>query len=98
MLRKNFSKTRRFCRVTFDLPPGIQAKTVVLCGEFNGWSATAHPMEKRKDGRFSTTVSLQAGCTYRFKYLLDGKYWENDWSADGYAANRFGTEDSLIRI
>ena len=98
MLRKYFSKTGRFCRVTFDLPPDINAKTAVLCGEFNEWSVTTHPMKKRKDGRFSITVSLQAGSTYRFKYLMDGKGWENDWSADGYVSNRHGTDDSLVRL
>ena len=78
MLKKHYSKTGNYCRVTFDLPPDIDAETAALCGEFNGWSAKEHPMEKRKDGRFSITVSLRTGRTYRFRYLLDGKHWEND--------------------
>ena len=52
-------------------------------GPKNGWSPTAHPMKRRKDGRFSTTVSLKAGETYRFRYMLDDTTWENDWAADG---------------
>ena len=55
-------------------------------------------MKKRKDGRWSTTVSLKSGGEYRFRYLLDGVDWENDWDADGYLPNSFGTEDSLIRV
>lgn len=97
MLRKNYSKARRSCRVTFDLPREVNASTVSLCGEFNAWSASAHPMTCRKDGRFSATVSLQAGQTYRFRYLLDGERWENDWAADDYAPNNFGTEDSVVK-
>ena len=98
MLRKSYSKTGRFCRVTFDVPPDSNAQAVSLCGDFNEWSATSHPMKKRKDGRFSITVSLQAGRTYQFKYLLDGSHWENDWSADGYIANPLGTDNSLLRL
>ena len=69
-----------------------------LCGEFNDWSSTANTMKLRKDGRFSTTISLSAGRTYRFKYLLDNNRWENDSAADGYVPNSFGSEDSLVRV
>jgi hypothetical protein len=55
-------------------------------------------MVKRKDGRWSTTLSLESGKEYRFRYLLDGKNWENDWNADRYEMNAFGTEDSVVRI
>jgi hypothetical protein len=28
---------------------------------------------------------------------VDGERWENDWAADAYAPNAFGTEDSVAR-
>jgi 1,4-alpha-glucan branching enzyme len=84
--------------VTFDLPPEVNAARASLCGEFNAWSPTKHRMAQRKDGRFSITISLPARQAYRFRYLLDGKRWENDWNADGYVPNTFGTEDSLIKL
>lgn len=98
MLKKSFSKTGSKCRVTFELPSEVKAKRVSLCGEFNQWKSTAHHMKRRKDGSFSTTISLQAGRPYRFRYLLDGRRWENDWSADAYVPNCFGTEDSVVRL
>ncbi len=98
MVRKSYSKTGRSCRVTFDVPPEVNATSVSLCGEFNGWDQTANTMTHRKDGRFSTTVSLEAGRAYRFKYLLDGSRWENDSAADGYVVNDFGTKDSLVQL
>jgi len=98
MLRKTYSKTGRLCRVTFDIPAEVNAETAFLCGEFNEWDPAAHPMKRRKNGRHSTTVSLKTGRTYRFRYLLDGRRWENDWAADGYALNSFGAEDSLIKV
>ena len=98
MLKKSYSKKGHSCRVTFDLPAEVKANTASLCGDFNDWSQTAHTMQQRKDGRFSTTISLKAGQTYRFKYYLDGERWENDWSADGYLPNDFGTDDSLVKV
>ncbi len=98
MLKKNYSKTGSTCRVTFKLPKDVSAETVHLCGEFNDWSPAKHPMKKLKDGSFSVTVSLEPGQSYRFRYLLDNERWENDWDADAYVANQYGTEDSLITI
>ena len=98
MLKKNYSRTGRICRVTFNLHPPESVSGVSLCGEFNGWDPARHPMARRRDGRFSITLSLEAGQDYRFRYLLDGEIWENDWEADGYVPNSFGSEDSLLRI
>ncbi len=98
MLKKSYSKTGQFCRVTFQLPPELQVETAALCGEFNEWDPESHPMKRRKDGKFSTTLSLKAGQEYRFKYVLDGNHWENDSSADGYVPNGFSSEDSLLKL
>ena len=98
MLKKNFSRTGKSCRVTFELPQEVDAKNAALCGDFNEWSPGIHPMRQRKDGKFSATVSLKPGRPYRFKYLLDGERWENDWAADAYVPNDFGTDDSLIKV
>ncbi len=97
-MKKNYSKTGSTCRVTFELPADVEAKTVALCGEFNDWDRKSHILEQRKDGRFSLTVSLEAGKVYRFRYLVDGARWENAWDADGYLPNEFGTEDSVVTI
>ena len=35
MLKKNYSKTGRLCRVTFDLPAEVNATRASLCGNFN---------------------------------------------------------------
>ncbi len=55
-------------------------------------------MIRRKDGRFSLTVALPSEQTYRYRFLLDGERWENDWDAETYVNNAFGTEDSLISV
>jgi len=96
MLKKNYSKKGNSCRVTFKLPADVKADQVILCGEFNHWDKNAKPMKKLKDGSFSQTLSLDTKKEYRFRYLLNGSVWENDWEADKYLSNEFGSEDSVI--
>lgn len=98
MLKKSYTQTGSFCKVTFKLPAEVNAETAHLVGEFNNWDGSAHPMKKLKDGSFSLTVSLPADKAYRFRYLLDGVHWENDWAADTYVANEHGSDDSLVKI
>ncbi len=44
------------------------------------------------------TVGLDAGRAYRFRYLLDGQRWDNDWAADAYEPNDFGGDDSVVDL
>ncbi len=96
MPKKQYLKKKPLCKVTFELPKEVNATTAALCGEFNLWDPRAHPMKRRKDGSFSLTLNLETGKRYRFRYLLDGERWENDWAADAYVPNPFGTEDSVV--
>ncbi len=98
MLKKNYTRTGRSCRVTFKVPAEIEAETVALLGDFNTWDAERHLLTRRKDGSYSTTVSLEAGQDYRFRYLLDSDRWMNDETVDREVANRFGTRDGVISI
>ena len=98
MLTKSYSKTGKVCRVTFRLPSEVNADQAALCGEFNEWDAAANPLKQLKNGTFSATVSLPAGESYRYRYLLDGERWENDWEADAYASNEYGSDDSIVVV
>ena len=98
MLRKSYSKTGQSCRVTFELPKETGATFAVICGEFNNWDPNCNPLKPRKDGRLSTTISIKAGRSYRFKYLVDNQRWENDSAADNYVANEFGSDDSVLFV
>jgi 1,4-alpha-glucan branching enzyme len=97
-MKKAYAPTGRSCRVTFVVPPDGIIHTAALCGEFNKWDPTAHPMPRRKDGRFSLTLSLPASQSYRFRYLLDGMRWANDPAADAAVPNPFGSEDSVVQV
>ncbi len=96
MLQKKYSKKTNTYYVTFQLSSEAMAKTASVCGEFNDWDKEKNKMRKLKNGGFTTTLQLAPAKTYRFRYWLDGTRWDNDWEADGYAANEFGSEDSLV--
>lgn len=81
--------------VTFRIPASA-ATSAMLVGEFNGWSTDATPMESTGDS-FEVTVPLAPG-RYRYRFLLDGERWENDWQADDYVPNEFGTDDSVRHV
>jgi 1,4-alpha-glucan branching enzyme len=98
MLQKVYSQTGRKCRVTFVLHPAGSPQTVSVCGEFNHWNPSTHPLKRRKNGSFAVMMWLEAGQQYRFRYLLDGEHWENDPAADAYAANPYGGEDSILAV
>ncbi len=96
MLKKSYLKNGN-CRATFSLPAEIGARSAYLCGTFNDWDPQALPMKRLKDGGFSVSLTLRSG-EYAFRYFLDGQRWENDWKADEYRRNAFGSEDSIIRV
>lgn len=98
MPEKDYTKTGRSCRVTFSLPAEVNAQIAYLCADFNDWNQTSHPMKRRKDGSFTLTISLKPGRQYRYRFLLDGERWENDWAAESYVPNSSGSEDSLVTI
>ena len=85
-------------RITFTVDPQVGAQTAAVCGEWNDWSADADVMHRDAEGGFSVTVGLEAGRAYRFRYLLDGQRWDNDWSADAYQPNGFGGDDSVVDL
>ncbi len=97
MTKNNLKSKKGVCKVTFELPKEVQAETAMVVGDFNNWDPNATPMKRKKDGAFSTAVNLEAGKEYRFRYWLDNSRWENDWHADAYLPNRFGSEDSVVR-
>ena len=98
MISKKFLKSKPVCKATFSLPAEAvaAAKKVELVGDFNNWDAEAGISMKKQKDVFKTTLDLETGKEYEFRYLLDGEVWENDWAADKYVATPFGVENSVV--
>lgn len=88
------------CKVTFVLPKekGNSAETAYVVGEFNGWDTLSNPMKKLKSGEFKTTIDLEPGRHYQFRYVLDGRNWENDGDADRYVPSPYGDSDNSVIV
>jgi 1,4-alpha-glucan branching enzyme len=84
--------------VTFSLPAEVEAETVALCGDFNDWAPDSIQLRRDADGRWTTDVELEAGRSYRYRFLLDGERWENDWTALAYEPNKDGGDDSVVVV
>ncbi len=99
-IEKKYLKARPACKVTFVLPKDAapDAESVCILGEFNNWSQDTHPMKRQKDGAFTITLELETGRSYRFRYVIDGWKYENDWFADRYETNPYGGEDSVVDL
>ncbi|RJQ55488.1 MAG: hypothetical protein C4526_03565 [Nitrospiraceae bacterium] len=97
-LVKQYLEDGSTCRVTFRLSKAAapEARSVTVVGDFNDWDMSGIQMIKLKSGDFSVSVDLSSGREYKFKYLIDGDRWENDWHADKYAPNSFGADDSVV--
>ncbi len=100
-ITKRYLKTKPVCKVTFKIPAEVAnaAKTAQIVGEFNGWSYTANPMRRLKDGAFTTTVDLEKGKAYEFRYVLDENHWQNETEADKFVISPYGdSENSVIVV
>jgi hypothetical protein len=72
---------------------------VSVVGDFNDWDPHATPMGKGKKGdRASATVRVPRGLRYQFRYLGGDNQWFNDETADDYADNEFGGQNSVLDL
>lgn len=86
-------------RVAFAVPSTAWADRVNLVAEFNDWDTTATPMfQTLDDADWRVTVELKAGLRYRFRYLVDGTEWLNDWHADDFDAVPNGLCNSVVDL
>jgi 1,4-alpha-glucan branching enzyme len=100
-IRKQYLKSKPVCKVTFRISEemGHPAKTAHIVGEFNNWNFFSNPMKKLKNGAFTTTLNLEKGRVYQFRYLLNKDTWINEGDADKSVPTPYGdSENSVIVI
>ena len=96
---KKATASKSTTKVTLSLPKEAvaTAKTVIVVGDFNNWSTDEGiALKKQKDGSFGTTVELEAGKEYQYRFLLNGEVWANAWDAPKYVASPFGVDNSVV--
>ena len=98
-IKKQFLRNKPICKVTFKLSKETanSAEQVQLLGDFNNWDTGSTPMRRSRKGEFTETVKLEVGKEYQYKFLINGKKWENDFYADKLITNsQCGTNSVLI--
>lgn len=103
MLKKQYVKSRRVWKITFELPKAelpvsLEVQSVHVVGEFNGWDTAATPMTRNKKGAYWAILDLEPGREYQFRYLINGEHWCNDWHADGYVATGLGEDNCIVAL
>ncbi len=82
-------------KIKFSLK-AVDAKEVVLTGDFNNWDPKTHPMKTDGNGLWDKTVMLPPG-KYEYKFLIDGD-WKEDPQNDQTCPNCFGTQNSILNL
>jgi aminoglycoside/choline kinase family phosphotransferase len=73
-----------------------EAHTVSLVGDFNNWAKHATPLRAAKPGVWTAQVPLTPG-RHEYAYVVDGKRWVADPSADN-VADDFDTPSSVVTV
>lgn len=72
------------------------AGAVFLAGDFNGWNATALPLQKDGDGLWTVSLALDAG-SYEYKFVVDGA-WLEDPDNPEKVEDPFGGSNSKLTV
>ncbi|AEE50164.1 isoamylase early set domain-containing protein [Haliscomenobacter hydrossis] len=101
MLKKDYSKTKKVCKVTFSLPTtAVQdGAEVRVLGDFNSWTWQSGLIMKAGKTEYTASIELALGANYEFRYAINNERWENDWAADAYVPSPFdGINNSLVSV
>ncbi len=89
-------------KIIFTLPAEAVAEATegLLLGDFNDWKPEEGVvMKKQKDGSLKTSIELETGKSYQYRYLLNDGRWENDYNAQEYVfADGYSVDNCLITI
>jgi 1,4-alpha-glucan branching enzyme len=97
MLRKQNAAGGKV-KVTFSMPALEGVTTLYLTGSFNDWSDPGLSMVRGADGGWSAALTLDAGWAYQYRFRDQDGCWHNDWAADDYVPNEFGSENSVADL
>lgn len=95
-IKKEYSKDKATCKVTFTLPKEIaeQFDEVSLVGDFNNWDHKSNLFTKTNN---TITIELEASKEYQFRYCGNG-VWLNESEADKHVLNPFGDSENSVII
>jgi hypothetical protein len=93
IIKKN-RKLLGTCDVIFQCDPPGASDVALVCDALRWEPFPMHRVDGR--GPFQARLGLRTGEATEFRYLIDGTWWINDDTADGYIPNDFGSENSVV--
>lgn len=84
-------------RVTFNMPPLDDCKSLCLMGDFNERNQTLHAMQRNDRGTWSLTMEREPDREYQFRYCEGEDVWYDDPAADAYVRNPYGADNLVVR-
>lgn len=101
MLKKQYVKSRKVAKITFalakdEIPQDVAVETLHLVGEFNDWDPGATPMKRVNGGGYMAVLELAPGREFKYRFLINGEHWCNDWGADAYTPSGFGEDNCVV--
>lgn len=83
--------------VTFNIS-GIEAQTIAVAGDFNGWNTSANQLEDPDgDGIWTGKMQLEPG-RYEYMLVIDNSKWVTDPNAKVYVNDNFGSNNAVLFI
>lgn len=81
--------------VTFTYVPVLDADSVSVSGEWNGWKE--EPMKQKKSGDFYITKVFKAGDNFQFGYKVNGNDWVTEEECPS-VLSPFFSQNSLLEL
>jgi 1,4-alpha-glucan branching enzyme len=75
----------------------LDATSVALVGDFNGWDPNARQLRKKKSGGWWVTIRLAPG-VYQYKFVINGIEWREDPENPRRELNNYGTLNSICEV
>ncbi len=101
MVKSQYLKSKEKFKVTFKVPnkelPETEVDSLVVLGSFNDWS-DGEPLTANKKGEYRATVHVDSPGELEFRYLLNDEIWINDWHAENYVQNEYGTDNCVVTL
>ncbi|WP_256012062.1 isoamylase early set domain-containing protein [Desertivirga xinjiangensis] len=94
MLQKTYVKSKDLWKVKFTFKHD-SAETVEILGLNSDWENSI-PLSKKKDGSFSTEITLPKNSQHEFKYRVNKTEWMEEPEADDQNVNAFGSTNSVL--
>ncbi|MCZ6518376.1 MAG: isoamylase early set domain-containing protein [Actinobacteria bacterium] len=97
MIKKTRAQSTGKVKVTFVLPSDHPPGPASVVGEFNGWNPYSNPFKRRSNKSYSTSVELDSGQRYRFRYLAAGGHWFDDDDVEEHELDLYGERNGIVR-